>query len=284
MRPDAARPRVASVSGMGTFDRIVVGVDASDFGFEALQQSLVLRAPHGVLHAVTALDEAPASHAGFLAGDAAAAVSRDAEQASAKAADLLADQPYCTARIVRGGSTAVLTDAVANESATLVALGGRHRSRTAGLLLSGVATVVLHDAPCSVLFAHPRWGESWYPQRIVVGVDGSTHSLAALAVADEIAERLGSSIRVVAATGGKRLAVGEPWSERVGDWQSGDPVVELVDASVFADLVVVGSRGLHGLRSLGSVSERVAHRAHSSVLVVRGPAPDDDRADTVAPE
>ena len=35
------------------------------------------------------------------------------------------------------------------------------------------------------------------------------------------------------------------------------------------DLVVVGSRGLHGLKSLGSVSERVAHRADSSVLVVR---------------
>jgi nucleotide-binding universal stress UspA family protein len=31
----------------------------------------------------------------------------------------------------------------------------------------------------------------------------------------------------------------------------------------------VGSRGLHGLRALGSVSERVAHDASCSVLVVR---------------
>jgi nucleotide-binding universal stress UspA family protein len=31
----------------------------------------------------------------------------------------------------------------------------------------------------------------------------------------------------------------------------------------------MGSRGLHGLRSLGSVSERVAHDAGCSVLVVR---------------
>jgi nucleotide-binding universal stress UspA family protein len=36
-----------------------------------------------------------------------------------------------------------------------------------------------------------------------------------------------------------------------------------------ADLVVVGSRGLRGLKALGSVSERVAHQARSSVLVVR---------------
>lgn len=54
------------------------------------------------------------------------------------------------------------------------------------------------------------------------------------------------------------------------EWAPGDPVVNLVDASIQADLVVMGSRGLHGARSLGSVSERVAHRAHSSVLVVRG--------------
>jgi nucleotide-binding universal stress UspA family protein len=36
-------------------------------------------------------------------------------------------------------------------------------------------------------------------------------------------------------------------------------------------LVVLGSRGMHGVRALGSVSERVAHRAASSVLVVKGP-------------
>ena len=37
-------------------------------------------------------------------------------------------------------------------------------------------------------------------------------------------------------------------------------------------LVVVGSRGLHGLAALGSVSERVAHSAACSTLVVREPA------------
>jgi nucleotide-binding universal stress UspA family protein len=43
----------------------------------------------------------------------------------------------------------------------------------------------------------------------------------------------------------------------------------LLDASVESDLLVVGSRGLHGPRALGSVSERVGHRALCSVLVVR---------------
>jgi nucleotide-binding universal stress UspA family protein len=49
-----------------------------------------------------------------------------------------------------------------------------------------------------------------------------------------------------------------------------DPVRALVAAAADADLVVVGSRGLHGLKSLGSVSERVAHDARCSTLVVRG--------------
>jgi nucleotide-binding universal stress UspA family protein len=48
-----------------------------------------------------------------------------------------------------------------------------------------------------------------------------------------------------------------------------EPVRALVGASGIVDLVVVGSRGLHGVKALGSVSERVAHQANCSVLVVR---------------
>jgi nucleotide-binding universal stress UspA family protein len=264
---------------VGVFDRVVVGVDESDFGFEALQQTLVVRAPNGTLLAVTVLEEVLASHAGFLAPDAAAQVDRDALKVYEQTVELLDGEPLCTVRLVKGGPVAALLSTCASERATLVSVGGRHRSRTAGLLLGGVATVVLHDASCSVLFAHPQWGERWYPKRILVGVDGSALSLAALAAADELAERLGSTTRVLAATGGKRLAMDEPWAERVDEWVSGHPVVNLVDASIQADLVVVGSRGRHGVRSLGSVSERIAHRAHCSVLLVRGEVTDVSQED-----
>ena len=37
------------------------------------------------------------------------------------------------------------------------------------------------------------------------------------------------------------------------------------------DLIVMGARGLKGAKALGSVSERVAHKSASSVLVVRPP-------------
>jgi nucleotide-binding universal stress UspA family protein len=45
----------------------------------------------------------------------------------------------------------------------------------------------------------------------------------------------------------------------------------LVDAAADCDLLIVGSRGLHGLAALGSVAERVAHRARCPVLIVRMP-------------
>ena len=52
----------------------------------------------------------------------------------------------------------------------------------------------------------------------------------------------------------------------------------IVSATADADLVVVGSRGLHGLKALGSVSERVAHQARCSTIVVREPHDPEDVA------
>jgi nucleotide-binding universal stress UspA family protein len=53
------------------------------------------------------------------------------------------------------------------------------------------------------------------------------------------------------------------------DWDEQKPLRALVEASGSTDHVVVGSRGLHGLAAVGSVSDRVAHEAACSVLVVR---------------
>jgi hypothetical protein len=66
----------------------------------------------------------------------------------------------------------------------------------------------------------------------------------------------------IAAAGGKSIdleAVHDADPEAVVD--PGHPVETLVELSHEADLLIVGSRGLHGPRALGSVSERVAHRA-----------------------
>jgi len=108
-----------------------------------------------------------------------------------------------------------------------------------------------------------------FPQSIVVGVDGSSPSRRALDVGRELSDRLGVPLRALAASGGKPVR----WEglREIEDlqWTEQGPVPGLVEASAGADLLVAGSRGLHGLAALGSVGERVAHRAHCSMLIVR---------------
>lgn len=150
----------------------------------------------------------------------------------------------------------------------MIAVGSHGRRRAAGLLLGTVAARVLRDATCSVLVARPaRDAEAW-PQTIVAGVDGSLGSAAALTAARSVAARFGGSVRVVAST---KDQLDREAAEAIAPEleEHGEPAVNvLVAASESADLLVVGSRGLHGLKALGSVSERVAHQARSSVLVV----------------
>ena len=106
----------------------------------------------------------------------------------------------------------------------------------------------------------------------MAGLDGSPESAAGWEVARALADRLGVRIWPVAASKSKgfdRAAV-----ELLTDdvlIEDGEPVDTLVGAAERTDLLVVGTRGLHGVRALGSVSERVAHRATCSVLVVRLP-------------
>ena len=130
---------------------------------------------------------------------------------------------------------------------TLVALGSHGAGRAKGILIGSTATELLHKAPCSVLVA--RKPLSTFPSSIVVGVDDSPKGVTADAVAQDLAEHFGAEL------------------DRYENVRH--PVNTLVEAAIEADLLVVGSRRLKGVKALGSVSERVAHEAKCSVLVIR---------------
>ena len=253
---------------MSVFDRVVVGIDGTDFGFEALHQTLALTPAAASVYAVTALDTTVTVHAGFHMEYFMTELEEEAERARARASEIMGDRPNCAANVVRGDAKGVLRHVCSEHDATLVALGGRSRSRFIGMMTGETAGTLLHDAARSVLFARPQSGQRWHPNRIVVGLDGSEYALAALNVADDLSARLGSAIQVVTATGGKSVSREGAWTERVTEWDPGHPVGVLRDRSVLADLLIVGSRGLHGVQALGSVSERVAHCSHCSTLVV----------------
>ena len=253
---------------MTVFDRVVVGIDGTDFGFEALHQTLALVPAGASVLGVTALDLAGVGRAGFEMERYRAQFAEDADRAREKATEILGERPNCTTKVVQGSAKRVLREVCAEQDATLIALGGRSSSRFLGMMAGETASSLLHDSARSVLFARPQWGQRWHPKRVLVGLDGSEHSMAALTVADDLAGRLGSEVHVLAATGGKAIGDEGAWTDRVTEWDPAHPVSALRDRSIRADLVVIGSRGLHGVRALGSVSERVAHRAHCSTLVV----------------
>ena len=174
-----------------------------------------------------------------------------------------------SARLAEGEPTRVLREEIDRVAATAVALGSHHRSRGAGILMGNTATTLLHKAPCSVLLAQPTATPPDFPSSVVVGVDGSAAAGQAHDVARELGGRLGVPVRALAASGGKDIDLEGLKRIEALEWDERKPVEALVDASRETDLLVVGSRGLHGVSALGSVSERVAHQASRSVLVVR---------------
>jgi nucleotide-binding universal stress UspA family protein len=253
------------------FRRVLVGVDRSAASLEAARQAALLCDADGVLTLLAAWTLTPPlveTPGGFDDGIAALA-REDAEAAVAAAQDALERAPACT-QVVYGYPWHALAAEIEDQHVTLVAVGSHGTGRLSGILLGSTTTEIVHNTRCSVLVARPA--PLVFPRRIVAGVDGSPGSAAAFAVARYLAERHRAELWPVVAHGGKgvaeqlALAIVGHRHEDLPD----EPVRALVAASADADLLVVGSRGLHGIRALGSVSERVAHRARCSVLVVRG--------------
>jgi nucleotide-binding universal stress UspA family protein len=250
-----------------TFDRIIVGFDGSPAALEALRQAKCLLARGGRLTAVTVCDVAKAAQAGYEASRAAAQLLDEARAAQADAGRELAETPSAEARIIEGRVTVTLLELAEREGADLIAVGTHGHRRALGIVLGSVATTVLHDAPCPVLIARACADPASFPRAVVVGLDGSDAAAEAEAVAQDLADRFGAALRSITAMGGKALD-GLPARDDL-ELDDRHPVDVLVAASQLADLLVLGSRGLHGFAALGSVSERVAHRAECSVLVAR---------------
>lgn len=260
---------VEAPARIDVFDRVLCGVDESSEALEAARQASRLRSADGLLRLASVADLDIAVHAGFAMSHMLGELDASAREALHQAID--ATHPDST-HLMAGDPASTLLDAIERFDATLVAVGPHGHSRAVGIALGAVSTSLLHEAPCSVLLARRRGGP--FPASILVGVDGSEQSLAAARVAQSVAERFGSELTIAVATGGKLVDLEPVWELTpyfVRD--PGRPVEALVGLAETFDLVVVGSRGLHGLAALGSVSERVAHRAPCSVLVVRQPAP-----------
>ena len=250
--------------------RVLVGVDGSPESTEAVHQAAMLGTSTAAVTLLAAWSLAPPVVTPLPILPTDDAEEKEAARRAAEEAVRAAQPQLPSARtiVVRDFAAHALIDESKRSRSTLVVVGSHGQARTVGILTGSTATQLLHHAPCSVLIA--RWMRG-VPRRIAVGVDGSPESAAAYAVARHLAERFDGDLTVVVAEGGKRVDVAGV-SLIAGDGFHvipDEPVPVLVAAAADADLLVLGSRGVHGVKSLGSVSERVAHRAECSTLVVR---------------
>jgi nucleotide-binding universal stress UspA family protein len=202
-----------------------------------------------------------------------------------------------TALLVEGEPAPVLTRAA--EGADLLVVGSRGHGGFTGLLLGSVSRRCVESASCPVVVVPRDWEPR--PGTIVVGVDGSQQSDAALHWAVSEATRREARLEVVNAYHETQVVLPfgpttAPDHERLEQASlsllhhmvagavgpSGAAQVEIVsspagaaaalhDAAATAELLVVGSHGrggLHGL-GLGSVSHQCVHHAPCPVVVVR---------------
>ena len=260
-----------------TFASIVCGVDGSRPSREAARQAALL-ADDGAALVFAAISWQEGRGASAIATLSHRHAHESLRQAHVDARELgvrpalLGDHSRDTA--------ARLMELAAGQD--LLVLGIHGHSRAGGIMVGSAASAALHRSTVPVLVARRPPEGIAFPSRIVLASDGTPASDAAAALTARLAGRHAAHVaivgardgdapfrpglaehaaRIMAATGAEPVFVNEP----------GPPHRAVVAAARDFDaaLVITGSRGVTGLAALRSVSERIAHAAPCSVLVVR---------------
>ncbi|SDH55512.1 Nucleotide-binding universal stress protein, UspA family [Lentzea fradiae] len=283
---------------------IVVGVDGSDSALAAVgwaaaecaRQHVPLRLVHGYL-VVTGYPEMVITDPevrGLLERQG-----RDWLTEAAAAARATAPDVEVTTELQCSGATGLLVDE--SKKARLVVIGSRGRGTVTGLLLGSTAVALAAHGHSPVVVVR---GTETPDGPVVVGVDGSPTSEAALAFAFETASGRGAALTAVMTTqdftvdsvyNASRIAI--DWAQveedgrrllaqRLAGWQEKYPDVEvhrvvmrdrparaLLRFGAEAQLLVVGSHGHGGFAGmlLGSTSQALVHHAPCPLAIVRTP-------------
>ena len=280
--------------------RIVVGIDGSEHAQRALRWAADEARHHGhLLEAVTVSPPEVIPEASWAVppptSDILVAIKR--VQAEALAAVDTDDLEVTEHRQV-GFPAEVLLDHA--DGADLLVVGSRGLGRFKSALLGSVSRQLVTHASCptAVIPEHAPAVE-----RVLVGVDGSEHSLRALRWAHDEARGHGATLEVAAVHHWVAHTVGAPWmplsllpaedvtrrhTQRLLDdavergtgadetvvrtLLEGPPAEALLGRAQDADLLVVGSRGMGGFERLllGSVSARCIVHAPCPVVVIPG--------------
>lgn len=284
---------------------VVVGIDGSEDALRAVRWAAAKAARrHLPLRVVMAFEWAQEHGIGWIGlGERYCDIMRRQARYQVAEARMLAEQHSpgldVQGELVDGFPVSVLR--AESRRAVLVVLGDRGYGGISGLLVGSVSVAMAAQAECPVILVRGdgQAAGSTAREPVVVGVDGSPTSDAALAFAFEAAA--GRNVPLVAVHTWWDVLVDpmmaslldwdaieaderEVLAERLAGWDAKYPDVRvqrlvvreraarrLVEESRRAQLVVVGSRGRGAAAGLllGSVSHAVLYRAHCSVAVVR---------------
>jgi nucleotide-binding universal stress UspA family protein len=282
---------------------VIVGVDGSEPARRAVQWAAQEAVRRGLpLRVVTAFEWMRGQPIGQVGmGESYRGIMLGVARQQLGEAVRIAEQEQPTlevqSQLVVGFPIPVLT--AETHGAELAVIGDRGLGGVTGLLLGSVAVALAAHAECPVVVVRGEAGMPDPNAPVVVGVDGSPTSEAALAFAFDASAARG--VPLVAVHTWWDLVVDptmaplldwdaiendehEVLAERLAGWGEKYPDVRvqrlvmrdqpsrvLVEQSLRAQLVVVGSRGRGGFAGLllGSVSHAVLHGAHCPVAVVR---------------
>lgn len=276
---------------------VVVGVEGTDSSREALTWAAHAAAARSDTLEIIYAVGVPYSSLELLYDDA---ITQGAEELlrneSLRAQEV---EPGLTVRttLSRSIPAKALTDA--SHGSSLLVVGSRPLGMVERLFAGSLSYQVVAGSQCPVLVV-PE-GSTGKGNGVVVGADGSPDSVAAVRVAAHEADRLKQQLTVVHAwqspvtylsvdvvsgsydelvQEGERIVLAEAVagiSEQYPDLVvhrlliHKQPALALIDAAKGASMLVVGSRGLHGVARmlLGSVSHTVLLHAPCPVLVMR---------------
>jgi nucleotide-binding universal stress UspA family protein len=285
---------------------IVVGVDGSEGSKVAFRWTLDHAARRDDCRVVALsawVPAIPASSPWYATYDLPVELRHETEAAIEKMVAEIGGVPdgvEVEVRAVRGSTVGALMDA--GRVADVLVLGSRGLGGFKGLLLGSISQQVVTHAPCPTIVVPET--EPKLPtgaERIVVGVDGSRNSVAALEWAADWARGTTSSLRAVSVWRGSPMPVSAP-QPGVG-WPTGDsphdearreldacvrssdlppdvhvetsvregePARMLLEEASRSDMLVVGARGHGGFLGLllGSVATAVAQHSPCPVAVV----------------
>jgi nucleotide-binding universal stress UspA family protein len=255
------------------FTRILCGVEGNPASTEAARQAVALSTPETKLRFV-------AVYTSFELGPD---YTREKLQEALDEAAGIAEEAGVTAEAEmqegRYASKVLLAEA---ENHDLLVIGTHGRSRVAGILLGSTAGETAHGTHRPLLIAREQPGSNGRPWKILVASDGSDGSWPPARVAGGLGATGASTVELIHVDDGKHPGADKVVAEQAAEIAAavgeepellraeGHPTDRIVEAAKErgTSLIVCGRRGLTGIKSLGSVSERVVHQAGCSVMLI----------------